>query len=343
MLNQTWSRALACIGAVVGAGFASGREVMVFFSQYGWFSWPLILFSTGLMCMICSLVMRKTRAYSCSHWCSIYQGRSKRIHWLGEGCVFLLMGVTGGAMVSASGNLVALALPIQHAYWVGVITTLLLSYFLTQQNLKPLALLSAFLTLGILASYVLILAYRKEPMVTVNIREPLTLAGGVKAVLFSAAYSGMNMAISLGVVCKCAQTKTRTICRSSLAFGLVLTGLLFISNHVLLQYGDLQDATFPIVRLLSSLGQSGFWISLVVLYLAVFTTLTAILCTLRNMALSHHLSAPSIPVLTLGVPLLFSLIGFEQIVESVYAPVGLACLLLIFIPTILRRPFRQKN
>ena len=31
--------------AMVGAGFASGREIMRFFSQYGAFSWALVIFA----------------------------------------------------------------------------------------------------------------------------------------------------------------------------------------------------------------------------------------------------------------------------------------------------------
>ncbi|MEA5014441.1 MAG: hypothetical protein VB099_07755 [Candidatus Limiplasma sp.] len=340
MSNQTWGRALACIGAVVGAGFASGREVMVFFSRYGGFSWPLIVLSTGLMCMICVLVMRKARSCSTLYWCGMYQLDSKRLRWLGEGCLFLLMGVTGGAMISASGNLVALALPLHNAYWIGIIVALPLAYWLTQKNLSPLAVLSGILTCGILAAYVLILAKRNAPM-AVSIQEPMTLAGGLKAVLFAVAYSGMNMAIALGVICDCARTNTRMICRSSLLFGLLLTGLLFLSNYVLLQYDDLQNATFPIVRLLSDLGQAGFWLSVTVLYLAVFTSLTAILCALRRMAASYGFSPRLVPVVTLGTPLLFSLVGFEQIVEGFYAPVGLACLLLIFVPTLLKFPKKK--
>ena len=340
MSNQTWGRALACIGAVVGAGFASGREVMVFFSRYGMGSWPLIVLSTGLMCMICALVMRKARSGSTLYWCGMYQLDSKRLRWLGEGCLFLLMGVTGGAMLSASGNLVALSLPLHNAYWIGIIVTLPLAYWLTQKDLKPLAVLSGFLTCGILAAYVLILAKRNAPM-AVSIQEPLTFAGGLKAVLFAIAYSGMNMAIALGVICDCARTSTRMICRSSLLFGLLLTGLLFLSNYVLLQYDDLQDATFPIVRLLSDLGQAGFWLSVTILYLAVFTTLTAILCALRRMAASYGFSPRLVPIVALGTPLLFSLVGFEQIVEGFYAPVGLACLLLIFVPTLFKFPKKR--
>ena len=44
--------ALACVGAVIGAGFASGREVVSFFSRYGVHGWWLI----GL-----SAVARKAR------------------------------------------------------------------------------------------------------------------------------------------------------------------------------------------------------------------------------------------------------------------------------------------
>ncbi len=38
-----WKSVLACVGAVIGAGFVSGREIYSFFTRYGEASWGLIL------------------------------------------------------------------------------------------------------------------------------------------------------------------------------------------------------------------------------------------------------------------------------------------------------------
>ena len=44
-----FSAGFGIVSAVVGAGFASGREIMHFFSRYGACSWCLCFLAAGLM------------------------------------------------------------------------------------------------------------------------------------------------------------------------------------------------------------------------------------------------------------------------------------------------------
>ncbi len=335
--------ALACIGAVVGAGFASGREIMVFFSRYGKFSWLLILLATGVMCAICALVMRRISRCRSRHWCAMYEGYPNFLKILGEGCIFLLMAVTGGAMISAAGELVSLLLPIRFAYAVGVLFTLLLAYVLGRKSMKPLAAISGVLTAGMLISYFLILATVPPADEMVHLASPLTLSEGLKASVSALAYGGMNMAIALGVVCECAGDRARNRNRTALYFGITMTLLLFVSNYLYLQHEELQSVSLPIVRLLNGLGRTGYYLSVTMLYLAVLTSLTAILCTLQKLSDTYVPSKPWANAATLCIPLLFSLIGFGKIVEAVYAPIGLCCLLLIFLPLLGRRGRRGRE
>ncbi|NCB06497.1 MAG: hypothetical protein EOM69_13370, partial [Clostridia bacterium] len=118
-------RVFACIGAVVGAGFASGRELMTFFSRYGNWSWALIALSACTMAALCGLWMRLSGGEQGGSWCAIYRGG-----WMGgigKTAQLLLLSVTGGAMLSAGGELIALVLPLQGAQWLGLALTLTLA------------------------------------------------------------------------------------------------------------------------------------------------------------------------------------------------------------------------
>lgn len=59
MKDRCAGGAIACVGAVIGAGFASGREVVTFFSRYGAHSWWLILLSALVMMLLCAISMRE--------------------------------------------------------------------------------------------------------------------------------------------------------------------------------------------------------------------------------------------------------------------------------------------
>ena len=89
------------------------------------------------------------------------------------------------------------------------------------------------------------------------------------------------------------------------------------------------------MRLLAQFGRTGFLISAGLLFLAVFTSLAAVLCALDGAAQGCGRSLRA--ALTLGPPLAVSLVGFEGIVDGLYAPAGLACLVLVFGPLLWAR------
>ncbi len=338
MRYRQTDRALACIGAIIGAGFASGREIMAFFTQYGILSWALIGVAVATMSALFLLTMRRLRAFgNTGEWCAIYENHPGWLRFLGEGCMLLLMAIIGGAMISASGELVALVLPVHGAYPLGTLATLMFSWILSQKSIKPLAAISGFLTLALLAAYLLVMVNGSQAGEWVAIERPLRLPWVGRAFLSVIAYCCMNMAISLGVVCECAQTSVRKMCRTVVWFAAILTALLLMCNYVLQQHPELQSAAFPIVQLLSRLGQGGFYLSALVLYLAVFTTSIAVLRTLRKMAECHLPQKWWQGAVTLGTPLLFSVIGFAGIVEGVYPAIGLVCLVFVFLPIVFPR------
>jgi len=325
---------LACVGAVIGAGFASGREVMVFFSQYGALSWALVLLATATMTVICVLSMRKMRHCDASSSCALYEGQSKVLRWMGEGSLMLLMAVTGGAMISASGELVAKLLPVHGAYWIGLVITVLLAWLLAQQSIRPLAAITAALTAAIILSYVLMMGMDHSQGAWVRVERTMDAAGIMKAGISAISYGCMNMAIALGVICQGTPDTNRKICRTSVLFGSILSCLFLLCNYVLLRHEELSQAAFPIVLLLNGLGRGGFLFSAILLYLAVLTTTIAIFFTIRKMTAAYTQNKWIINGLTMGVPVLFSFIGFGQIVEGLYAPMGFACLALVFVPAL---------
>ncbi len=329
-------RALACVGAVIGAGFASGREVMVFFARYGAASWALIVLAAGAMAALCALAMRAARRARAGSWCALYPGKAEGT--LAKVCRLGLFGATGARMLPAAGELGALLVPLRAAYPLGLAATALLAWALCRGGLKPLAGLSLILAVALLGCCCAVLSSAGQPSARA---EPPP--GGARAVIGVIAYAGLNVAIGLGVVCECADGPPRQLCRTAALFGLMMTGLLFVSNALYLRHPELEAAPLPMVRLLGALGRAGYGIGAATLYLAVFTTLLAILRALRALTEPLPLPAAVRSALPMAPPLLFSLVGFERIVEGWYAPVGLCCLAALFAPLIRRRNVRTNQ
>lgn len=329
-MEPCMQRALMFVGAVIGAGFASGREIFSFFSCYGAFSWFLILVATGTMAILCWLCLRRAGNKGVCGWCEMYCRTSPFVKNFAECSILLLQVIMGGSMISAAGHIAALALPFSAAYPLGMLVTIALALWLGSVGMKPMTALGSLLAVlfvgAIMAVLVFDAADTKAVVLTV-----VTLEKGIAGSIRAVAYASLNLAISIGMICRCGNTSCKVSSRSAVLFGLVMTGLLFVSNYLYLHHPELVHTTFPMVALLGRFGKAGHNLSLLVMYLAILTTLSAGLFALRT-GLETKVSSKTAWILTILLPLGLSHTGFENLVDRWYAPVGILCLLLVFVP-----------
>lgn len=332
MNHQDRRSVLACVGAVIGAGFVSGREIYSFFTRYGAASWGLILLAAVTMVFLCALCMRRAQQENAGCWCGLKCFSDTKLGALARGCVAMLMLVTGGAMVSAAGHLVQLLWPSEWAYPLGAAGTLILAWMLGFRGVGPLSAVSGFLTVFFIG--VMLVLLRRPGMGESVVQEQTPPGGLIFAAIRAVAYGSMNMTVAIGVTCRVEKGARGCRCcdRRALMTGLVLTGLLFGANALYLRFPGLQQEAFPIVRLFRSFRRTGYVVCVALLYLAVLTTLTAVLYALRDDLDSRGVKPPLSAALTMGLPLAVSAVGFVGIVDGLYTPVGLGCLGLVFLP-----------
>lgn len=322
----------ACVGAVVGAGFVSGREVIAFFTRYGAHAPWLIALSSAAMALLCGLCMRRARRVGTENWWDLYGGMPAWVRVGARLCAAMMLSVAGGAMVSASGWLTALLWANEWAYPLGAVGTLLSAWLVGRRSLGALGRVSGLLTAVLIGA--LIAARMGESDFPGAVLAPP--AGSLAwAAVRAVAYAAMNLTLAIGVVCRMAGgpgERTPWLCGG---LGAVLAALLMLGSGLYARHPELASADFPIVRLLARYGRAGFVTSAALLYLAVFTSLAAVTCALDSAVAGRgpYLRA----ALAMGLPLAVSLVGFEGIVDGLYAPAGLACLMLVLAPLALRR------
>ncbi len=301
---------LCAAAAFVGAGFASGREIMQFFSVYGSFSWTLVIFAS----VVTVLMFRRATALD--------EDQSV----LYKGLLILFYAAVSGGMTAAAGELWALTVPIPYARCVGSVVTLMICLRLAGGRLKSLARLGKALIPLLLA--VLILCLRIPGSEAE--KRALSWREGMKALISAAGYCGLNGMTAAGVLRGPHSEKDRR--RISLCGGL-LTGLLLgLGNAALLPHADtLRDAPLPVVTLLRAYGKTGYYLSAAALYLASSTTLIAVLRGLLALSKSYlpryEKTAAALAVLTV------SLLGFDGIVGKAYPALGGAYLFLLMGPS----------
>ena len=342
MKSNRTSGIVACTGAVIGAGFASGREVVAFFSRYHGHAPWLIALSAATAAGLCGLCVRRASRLETSNWCELYAEAPVWMRWGAFGCAALLLAVTGGAMISAAGHMIALLWENEWAYPIGAVGTLYLAWKLSFGSMKPLAWLSGALTM-VFVTVTALLLLSSDPQAVDMALQPA--AGTVVwAAARAVAYAAMNLTQAEGEVCRCRQETARGGWQVAGGLGAVLCALLMLSALLYAKHPELQSEAFPIVKLMSRFGRAGFTVSATMLYLAVLTSLVAVLCALRGIAELRVRPAALRAAAALGTPLVISCVGFEGIVDGLYAPAGFACLVLVFGPLIwLEKKRRQQS
>lgn len=320
------SVAFALCAAVIGAGFASGQEIMRFFAQYGNWGIAGAVLAACLMALIALKIMNLSHAYDadslpllCSRAISPIAGH------ICHALFAALLVISGGAMCAASGELFALTMPFHGAYLIGFLFTLLVSHFLSLRSVRILGYIGQLIAPLMAAFYLLLLS--RTPRVSVSIALPVK--GFPDAFVMAALYAPLNMILSGGILCE-AGGKLGTAARkktSGIFLALMLL-LLLLSTSVLVKNAPiLSFSALPMVALSARLGLLGFFMSALLLYAAVLSTLIAILRAL--FCLPHTQNKRAHQALSSLACALCGAIGFEKLVGGVYPALGIGCAVLL--------------
>ena len=145
-----FSAALALLSGAVGAGFASGREILHFFAAHGAMAGAAavcaLITMAGLFCRL-PVQMERCGCTSLAALCRVRFG--ERLGRLCGALFFALFAVTGGAMLAACAELAALTVPVRGAYALGMAITLLLAAWLSLGEAGSLILGWSFLSMGL--------------------------------------------------------------------------------------------------------------------------------------------------------------------------------------------------
>lgn len=286
------------LGAVVGAGLASGREIASFFGRYGVWGFA------GVAAAVTALYL--LGGTELPH---IWRGRWPERLW--RGLLTLLLIATGGAMLAGAGEVASLTLPLHGAYWLGMAGTLLLAWLLARRTVTGLMWVSRAM-LAVLAALI-VLGLTLPPMQAVALTEPSIPASLLRGVT----YGGFNAALMQPVMAGASALPQRERKRGLLIACGLTAALLTAGNAVLLRHPALLGEALPFVRLMSRLGQTGYWLGAVALYLAILTTLTVCIRSTGGGWLA-----------TAGI-VLAAMLGFSGVVDAAYPLLGGGCAVLL--------------
>lgn len=314
-----WSVAAVYIGGVMGAGFASGQELVVFFVNYGRAGlWGIVL-ATLLLCLGTGLILTYCAKEDASSYAHLFQRLHPRMTVFYDllYSVFLFIGIS--VMLAGIGAAASTALG---GFLARSITTILILGVLRQGASgvgKASGGLAPFLVVMLCT-----LATLRLKVYGIHIPYQVRQGALEAAGLYASYNLGFSLAV-LGSVHRAVQTnkdRWKLAIGANLALGLCML-LLFLALSTL---NPLQLATaFPLAHLVAAWGPLAAVLYEVVLWSAMYSTALAhALALVSRVTESSKLSWGKTSVLVALASLAFSYLGFSTLIRVAYPLLGLA-------------------
>lgn len=325
-MKSSAEAAFAILAAVIGAGFASGRETVVFFARFGDASWLGVLIAGLLMGTLSYMIMNlaaHNNAHSLSRLASAVLGRELGL--IASGIYALTMLVTCGAMASGISEVASLTLTIYNAKFVGLLIGVIVCAYLASCGTQTLASLGSFLV-PVCAILFIVIAVRKPLPSLIDLRgAPSTILQLPTAL----SYAFLNIALSCGIIGEVGRPLKRfRKFLVAIIFSILITMLMAVSNAVILPNIErLYMEPLPLLTLASG-STFASMLAAMTLIIAMASTLAALI---RSTALMIPLPfTPSI-VICAAISAMLGNIGFNVLIGDIYPIMGWICAIVLVV------------
>ena len=313
-MKNKWSAciqlAAVYVGTVVGAGFATGREIVVFFSQFGFFGLLGIFISGIIFAYFGAKLMRisvRIKATSYQEFTVFLFGK-----YIGNIInLFLLLMLIGvcAVMFSGAGAVFEEQLGLSKVF--GVIFTIILSLIVMMVGTKGLFAVNTFVVpIMICFSFILFFLSISLPGFINEIFTFQTL--NLKTVTSPFSYSALNLALAIAVLVPAAsEIGDEEVVKWGGIIGGVALMLILISSHFsLIMLSDVEQFSIPMATIMSTLAPQLSWVYILVIYGEIFTSVIGNIYGLERQ-LRNILPLPSMVIIG-GIILVSYLISYVQ-------------------------------
>lgn len=317
------------IGTIVGAGFATGQEILQFFTRFGYWGTLTIAVATALFIWLGSkmmLIASEIKAKS-------YEDLNKALFgdkygsWISYFMLIILLGVTT-VMLAGAGTIFYENWNI--SYQSGLIITVVACYFLLRKGMSAILTVNSIVVplMLLFTVFVMIDTFR-----TPDSTRFLTLSSDHSVWAAWASpflYTAFNLSMSQAVLVPLgAETPDRKVIIAGSWLGGIGIGFMLLAGHIALSVHmpGIQQYAIPMGGIAKQLGHTIQYIYVFLIFAEIFTTLIADIYGL-TLQLQERLKWPRslLTILVLGFCLMTSQIGFGTLLSTLYPIFGVISL-----------------
>jgi len=318
--------AFTYIGTIVGAGFASGQEILQFFTRYGWIASVTIGLSTALFIWLGIKIMTiayDMKAKSYEDLTMMLFGR--RIgSWVSIFMMFVLFGIST-VMLAGAGSVFSERL--HFSYQSGLLITLFFAYWILSRGIGAIMTVNTFVVPIMLAFSIFIVWHTMQAPGADNWLRMTTDDSQAKAWIAPFLYTAFNLATAQAVLVPVGASASRkSTLYAGAAIGGALVGLLLLGAHIALsaQMPGIGQYDIPMAGLITNLGYVFQVLYLLVILGEIFTTFIAdIYGLLLQLEQRTKLNKQILLLALLALSYVVSLIGFKTLLSTLYPLFGI--------------------
>lgn len=318
--------AFTYIGTIVGAGFATGQEILQFFTQYGKWATLTILFSTSLFIWLGTKMMTISRQIGAAS----YEDLNKHLFGKKAGALIsmamlvILLGVNS-VMLAGAGSVFSEHLNLH--YQTGLLITIIGSYLVLSRGMNAIMKMnSVVVPFMILLSVLIVFKTSHLPtafrFITLTTDHPPILAW-----LSPLLYTSFNLLMAQAILVPLgSRIENRKTLRMGGILGGIGVGFMLLSAHFAMsaQMPNIMQYEIPMGNIAVQLGTAIHLIYIILIFMEIFSTFVADMYGV-TLQLQQRLSvSPKLISLTVMLMCyLLSQFGFSNLLSILYPIFGL--------------------
>ncbi|KIL46409.1 YkvI family membrane protein [Jeotgalibacillus campisalis] len=332
--NKACQIAAVYVGTVVGTGFATGKEIVEFFSQYGlWGLLGIIVSGYFFITLGTSLMVKaidlKARSYEELNEYLFGRRIAKGIN------LIMLVMLLGFCTVMLSGAGAIFEEQLARPRIAGILLTIILLLAVMTLGTKGLVAVNTFIV-PLMIGFTLLLAFhsvRTDGFIENMLMVP-EQGTGWKAFASPFIYPAMNLAMAQAVLVPLAAevNDKKAVRLGGLIGGVVLTLILLASHMTLVTLPDFTQFEIPMAEVMKGAMLSFYWIYILVIYGEIFSSIAGNLYGAEKQ-ISTYIRAGRmwIMVLVLLLCAAFSTFSYSTLLGFLYPLFGYISLAFFFL------------
>ncbi|MCH5164342.1 MAG: hypothetical protein J1F36_04930 [Clostridiales bacterium] len=335
-MKKILSLSMLIVGTIIGAGFASGKEISSFFGSN---ISPLVAPLVGLgIFLLCYLFCTIGRVFSSRDFGEVNQKLLGKLHVIADAFLLLNSLIVLSGMLSGMDSLFNSIFPIAPAYSIisGVLCAIIVA-----KGLKGLLKGNSIIVPFIILFIVLICCFNiGQPNFSFAFK-PFT----VPAIII---YVCMNIMLACTVLTT-VDEKPKTVFWASLIAALIMTALMLLI--ILTLNGSETNSEMPLITIASSTSKVLYYVAVAAVATSIFTTMMTALSGLSGWLTPLTGNKHFAVAVSLIAGLIVSNLGFENVVAYLYPVIGLVGLIYVILCAYFlakksfafKKPFGKRN